>query len=62
MTLYLDHTGPLITYEDGVLRMADLNPQAEVKWRMSRWEMFRLGFACICAALTKAAGEKPDEH
>jgi hypothetical protein len=56
MQLYLDHTGPLITYEDGLLRMADLNPQAEVKWRMSRWEMFRLGFACIRAAARRARG------
>ena len=51
MKLFLDHTGPMITYSDGMLHVADLNPQIETKWRMSRWEMVKLGFACLNAAL-----------
>jgi hypothetical protein len=51
MTLFWDQTGPLMRYADGILHIEDLNPEFKTKWRMSRWEMFRLGWRCIRAAL-----------
>ena len=53
MTLYFKHTGPLITFKDGMLRIADLNPEIETQWRMSRGEMCRLGWLCLVAALRR---------
>lgn len=55
MTLHLHHTGPWMRYENGLLKIEDLNPDFKTQWRMSRWEMFRLGWRCIRAALD---GEK----
>lgn len=54
MTLYWDHTGPLLRYQDGVLEIEDLNPDMKTQWRMSRKEMLILGFRCITAALKGA--------
>lgn len=51
MTLFWDATGPLLAYRAGVLRIEDLNPEISTRWRMSRWEMLRLGFRCIWAAV-----------
>lgn len=49
--LYWHPTGPQIDYtEDGVLHMADLNPEREMSWRMTRNEMFRLGWNCVRAS------------
>ncbi len=49
--LFWHPTGPQIDYtEDGVLHMADLNPEREMSWRMTRIEMFRLGWNCVRAA------------
>lgn len=52
-TLYWHETGPLIAYGDGTLFIADLNPQVETKWRMSRGEMFRLGWRIMLSAVTR---------
>jgi hypothetical protein len=50
-TLLFDPTGPLMRYSpDGMLHVEDLNPEVKTKWRMSRWEMFKLGWRCILAA------------
>jgi len=49
MTLFWHSTGPLIRYEHGVLRVESLNPEKAVRFRMSRWEMFRLGWRCLGA-------------
>jgi hypothetical protein len=48
--LFWDKTGPKMTYDDGVLHISDLNPEIETAWRMSRWDMLRLGWNCIRAA------------
>jgi hypothetical protein len=53
MTLFIDPTGPKLTYENGMLHVADLNPQIETRWRMTRWDMFKLGWRCIKAAALK---------
>jgi len=50
-TLYWDHAGPLMAYGRGMLLVANLNPQVETKWRMSRWEMFRTGLRFLRAAI-----------
>ena len=50
MTLFWHPTGPLVKYEAGLLRIEDLNPQIKTQWRMSRAEMFKLGWRCIRAA------------
>ena len=52
MTLFWDATGPLMRYAHGILRIEDLNPQNEMTWRMSRFEMLSLGLRCILAALS----------
>jgi hypothetical protein len=51
-TLFWHPTGPLIAYSKGILHIEDLNPQLSTKWRMSRAEMFKLGWRCIRAAIT----------
>ena len=51
MTLFWHKTGPLIRYEHGVLRVESLNPQSAVRFRMSRFEMIRLGLKCLLASL-----------
>lgn len=51
MTLFWHPTGPKVSYRDGMLHVSDLNPQVDTQWRMSRWEMVKLGFACMNAAL-----------
>lgn len=54
MILFTDPTGPKLTYENGMLHVADLNPQIETRWRMTRWDMLKLGWRCIKAAASKA--------
>lgn len=51
MTLFFDHSGPMILYAGGVLRIEDLNPEKRIRWRMSRWEMLWLGLRCVAAAV-----------
>lgn len=51
MKLYHDATGPLVTYNDGYLRIADLNPERELWWRMSRWEMLLFGLRAALASI-----------
>ena len=54
MTLFWHGTGPLLKYDNGTLHIEDLNPQIKTQWRMSRGEMFWLGWRCIlAAAMTK---------
>jgi hypothetical protein len=50
-TIFSDATGPLVQYGGGTLYIADLNPEIETRWRMSRWEMVKFGFAALFAAL-----------
>lgn len=50
MILFTDPTGPKLAYGDGVLHVSDLNPEVELGWRMSRWDMIKLGLRCIRAA------------
>jgi hypothetical protein len=58
MILFCDPTGPKLTYSEGVLRVSDPNPEVELGWRMSRWDMFKLGWRCIKAATLGLRGAK----
>lgn len=51
MTLFWKPEGPLISYADGMLGVYDLNPENEMRWRMSRGELFALAWRCTLAAL-----------
>jgi hypothetical protein len=51
MILFWDPSGPLMKYDGGALLIEDLNPEIKTQWRMSRSEMFKLGWRCIVAAL-----------
>lgn len=51
MTIYWNETGPLLHYNGERLLIGDLNPQIETKWRMSRWQMFKIGWRCMVAAI-----------
>lgn len=53
MMIFWHPTGPRVEYTNGMLRIADLNPQKEMKWRMSRIEMLRFGWHCILSALKR---------
>ncbi|MEY9179692.1 hypothetical protein [Bradyrhizobium sp. USDA 313] len=52
-TLFFDQAGPMLSYEHGFLRIQDLNPEVQAQWRMTRWEMFKLGMRCLLASLTR---------
>jgi hypothetical protein len=51
MTIFWDPAGPLVKYDHGILAIEDLNPEAKLRWRMSRMEMLRLGWRCVIAAV-----------
>lgn len=53
MTLFWHPTGPKLSYRNATLKVSDLNPHVETQWRMSRWEMVKLGFQCIHASLVR---------
>jgi hypothetical protein len=41
----------MMKYENGLLRIEDLNPELKTQWRMSRAEMAILALKCFLAAL-----------
>jgi hypothetical protein len=51
MTLFRHDTGPLVQYHEQTLIIEDLNPESRLRWRMSRWEMFKFGVLGIVAAV-----------
>lgn len=52
--LFFDPSGPMMHYHSGLLTISDLNPQLETRWTMSRWEMVKLGFRCVLAAVRRS--------
>jgi hypothetical protein len=52
-TLYFSNAGPMMQYADGTLYISDLNPEVEIKWRMSRSDMLKFAARCIRAALSR---------
>jgi hypothetical protein len=53
MTIYMDQTGPLVEYKNGVLHIEDLNPHQLMRWQMTRSEMLRFGWRCLVAAVRR---------
>jgi hypothetical protein len=51
MTLFYDHSGPMLKYQNRVLHIHDLNPELHTQWRVTRWEMLKLGLRCLWAAM-----------
>lgn len=52
-TLFFNHTGPLMQWDHELrlLRIADLNPERETKWRLTRRELFGLGLKALWASI-----------
>lgn len=50
-TLFFDRAGPLLKWGSGMFRIQDLNPEMDVNWSMTRWELFRLGLRCLWASV-----------
>ena len=53
MTIFLDHCGPLLRYENGALRVEDLNPEIKTRWRLTRVERLMIGLRFIACAIYK---------
>jgi hypothetical protein len=53
MVIFWTGAGPRLSYENGFLNIDDLNPEHHLHWRMSRWEMIKIGLRCVFAALRK---------
>lgn len=52
--LYMHPTGPMLRVDsEHVLHIDDLNPELQTKWRMSRWELFALGWRMMVAAILR---------
>jgi hypothetical protein len=51
MTIFWHPTGPLIRYENGLLRIEDLNPEIKTRWRMTRRERFMTGLRFLLSAV-----------
>ena len=53
MTLFFAPEGPMLRYADGLFEISDLNPERNFSWRLSRFELARIGWRCFVAALRK---------
>lgn len=51
MTIFWHGTGPLLQYDKSILRIANLNPEVEIRWRMSRFEMLKVAARSFIAAI-----------
>ncbi len=49
--LYWHPAGLKLCYTNGMLEVANLNPEVKTAWVMSRWEMFRLAIQCLRVAI-----------
>ena len=58
-TIYWHATGPLLDYDGQTLLIEDLNPHHVMVWRMSRWEMFKIGLRWLWAS---CMAKLPPEH
>ena len=48
--LFWTPEGPQLEYRDNTLFIADLNPQIEIEWHITRWELFVIGLKCLWSA------------
>lgn len=51
MTIFWREWGPLVRYDEGFLRIEDLNPEVSTRWRLSRWELFCFALSMMRAAI-----------
>jgi hypothetical protein len=51
-TLFWHSTGPKISAGNGTIEISDLNPEQQMRWRMSRWELFVTGWRMILASMS----------
>jgi len=51
MLIHFDKAGPMMKYVLGVLVISDLNPEASLTWRLKRWQMMKIGFRFLLAAI-----------
>lgn len=56
MILFWHKTGPRLSWERECFKIDDLNPEAHIEWRMSRSELFKLGWQCMLAAMLGKRG------
>lgn len=52
-TLLFTNWGPMIRFDGKVIHVEDINPHIETKWNLTRWEMVKLGYRLIIAAIRK---------
>lgn len=52
ITLFTHEAGPLVQFDGDFLRIEDLNPHVETKWRMGRLELFVFGIKVIAASIS----------
>jgi len=51
-TIFFDPTGLYLSYDsDGKLHIYDLNPEFMSSWRISHWELFKIGLRCLWASM-----------
>lgn len=50
--IHMHHTGPLLKYGGGFLRVEDLNPEIKTKWRMGRLDMLKMAWRSLVAAVS----------
>lgn len=53
-TIWWCPEGPLLKYEPATFVIEDLNPDVKITWRMSRFELFKIGLRCILIAIRGA--------
>ena len=44
--------GPMIEYDGNTVYVEDINPHHVMRWRLSRWEVAKLGLRLLRAAVT----------
>ncbi len=50
--IYMHPTGPMLRVDsEHTLYIDDLNPESKRKWRLSRWELFSIGWGLIMSAV-----------
>ena len=50
-TLWWDPTGPRFGWDHSTLYISDLNPEINIMWSMTRWELAKIGLLMLRAAL-----------
>lgn len=53
--IYFDNAGPVIRYwgRDRMLHICDLNPETELRWKVTRWELVKIGLRCLLHAVKR---------